>query len=126
MTPEGKVKEQIHEWFRKHDFIRAGTKPKNWPDHPKGWYYMPVQNGMGVSGIPDFVGCYNSKFISIEAKAPGKVPTANQEDRREEIGIAGGIVAVVRNSEDLITLEKELGWNKVTKHCRKSKGLRKK
>lgn len=126
MTPEGCVKDAIHEWFHHHGFIRAGTKPKNWPSHPKGWYYMPVQNGMGVAGIPDFVGCYNSKFFSIEAKAPGKNPTSNQEDRHEEISIAGGIIVVVRSAEDLIKLEKELGWYKLTKHCRKSKGLRKK
>ena len=36
------------------------------------WYYMPVQNGMGVSGIPDFIACIDGKFIAIETKAPGK------------------------------------------------------
>lgn len=35
---------------------------------PYTWYYMPVQTGYGVSGVPDFIVCINGHFISIETK----------------------------------------------------------
>jgi hypothetical protein len=58
---------------------------------------MPVQNGMGVVGIPDFVCCWQGKFLAIETKAPGKLSnlTPNQERRLFEIHQAGGIAVVV-------------------------------
>ena len=56
-TPEGKVKKEIKEWLA---------------TLPNCWFYMPVQNGMGVVGIPDIVGCIDGKFFAIECKAPGK------------------------------------------------------
>lgn len=62
---------------------------------------MPVSNGMGVHGIPDFVCCWNGLFFSIEAKAPGGTTTANQERRHEEIQAAKGIVLVIDKPHDL-------------------------
>lgn len=108
MTPEGKVKLDIKTWLHERGFIRAGSSKEHWPDKPVGWYYMPMQNGMGVHGIPDFVCCYKGKFISIEAKAPGKEPTENQKDRGDEIIIAGGTWIVVDKVEDLTQLERIL------------------
>lgn len=58
-TPEGRVKAAV----------------KKVLDEYGVWYYMPVQNGMGVTGIPDFVCCWNGWFIGIETKAPGKTNT---------------------------------------------------
>ena len=87
-TPEGKVKDAA-----KKVLARRGC-----------WYYMPVQNGMGVTGIPDFVCCVPVRitedmvglevgvFVGAEAKAPGKVDdtSANQETRIAEIQEASG------------------------------------
>jgi hypothetical protein len=61
---------------------------------------MPVPMGMGVNGIPDFVGVlnlgpYNGTRFDVEAKRPGEEPTDNQSKRHEEIRAAGGIVLVV-------------------------------
>lgn len=58
---------------------------------------MPVQNGMGVVGVPDFICCLNGRFFGVEAKAPGKLNTltANQQARHEEIRASGGLVLVV-------------------------------
>ena len=57
-TPEGVVK----------DAVKAVLKANNI------WYYMPVSNGMGQHGIPDFICCVpGGKFLAIEAKAPGRI-----------------------------------------------------
>lgn len=106
MTPEGKVKLDIKKWLFDHGLIRAGSTKEHWPENPRGWYYMPMQNGMGVHGIPDFICCVAGKFISIEAKAPGKEPTENQKDRGDEINLAGGTWIVVDNIQTL----NEIDW----------------
>ena len=87
MTPEGKVKLAVKNWL----------KAKNI------WYYMPVQNGMGVVGIPDFICCVRGKFLAIETKAPGKRGnlTANQEHQIMKIHEAGGAAIVVDDVEQL-------------------------
>ena len=99
MTPEGKVKEKIKAYLKE-----VGA-----------WYYMPVQNGMGVVGIPDLVCCYKGYFVGIETKAPKKKPTtkaqrwkkatANQQRRLTEIRDAGGYAIVaddLQQAKDLI------------------------
>ena len=72
------------------------------------WFYMPVQNGMGVTGIPDLICCAPvtitedmvgkrlGVFMGIETKAPGKAKntTANQKRNLENIHMAGGIAVV--------------------------------
>lgn len=67
-TPEGKVKDQVKKVLKDNG----------------AWFYMPVQNGMGVVGIPDIVGCIPititedmvgqtiGHFVAIETKALGK------------------------------------------------------
>lgn len=101
MTPEGRVKEAIKKCLHKHGFVRAGSSLKDRPADPKGWYYMPVQNGMGVSGIPDFVGCWLGRFFSIEAKAPGKSgnTSVNQDRNIADIRVADGIALVIDDVE---------------------------
>lgn len=110
MTPEGVVKRDIRRELETAGFWFAGAKR---PARVTGWAYMPVNNGMGVSGIPDFVGTEAivitpemvgmtiGRTFMIEAKAPGKHPTPIQLDRHEEIRTAGGIVLVV---DDVSTL----------------------
>lgn len=58
---------------------------------------MPVQNGMGVVGIPDFIVCWCGMFVAIETKAPGKrsSTTPNQKRRIAEIQQAQGVALVV-------------------------------
>lgn len=94
-TPEGKLKKAVKTLLNEHG----------------AWFYMPVQNGMGVVGIPDFVGCYKGVFIGIETKAPVKKPrtpealwkraTPNQQNRITEIKDAGGIAAVVEDIQQV-------------------------
>ena len=80
-TPEGKVKDQVKKYL---DSIGA-------------YWYMPVSNGMGRVGAPDFLVCHNGRFIGIETKAPGKRgnTTANQEREMAAIRKANGVSIVV-------------------------------
>lgn len=80
-TPEGKVKDQVKKLLKARGI----------------WYYMPMQNGMGVVGIPDLICCWDGRFLAIETKAPGKqkATTPNQKARIREIRAAGGMAIVV-------------------------------
>ena len=101
-TPEGRVKDQIKKLLKQYGI----------------WFYMPVQNGMGVVGIPDLVCCYEGLFIGIETKAPNKKPTTfeqrwnkatpNQKNRLTEIQQAGGIAFVADDVEQVRQLLNEI------------------
>lgn len=86
-TPEGRVKDAVKAWLKERGI----------------WYYMPVQNGMGVTGIPDFVCCWQGQFLAIETKAPGKRAnlSANQERQIQQIHQAGGAAVVVDDVSQL-------------------------
>lgn len=80
-TPEGKVKNKVKQILKKYGV----------------WYYMPVAGPFSAHGIPDFVGCYNGKFFSVETKAPGKIDNLTDNQRRviNEIREHGGIALVI-------------------------------
>lgn len=88
MTPEGRVKNAVRKLLKAREV----------------WHYLPMQNGMGVVGIPDFVCCYKGVFLAIETKAPNKRPTseeqrwnkatANQQMQITQIRNAGGFAIV--------------------------------
>jgi Holliday junction resolvase len=54
------------------------------------WYFKPMMNGFGKSGVPDIVACVEGRFIGIEVKREGKLPTAIQKCRMNEIGQSSG------------------------------------
>jgi hypothetical protein len=87
MTPEGKVKADVKKFLK-----AVGC-----------WYFLPVSNGMGQVGIPDFICCFQGRFVAIETKAPGKLSntTANQDRVIYEIKLAGGSAIVVDNVEQV-------------------------
>lgn len=93
-TPEGRVKAKVKQFFK-----NIGA-----------WYYMPVQNGMGVVGIPDFIACIGGRFVAVETKAPGRegATTANQDMQLGLIHDAGGCAVVV---SDVDTLKQYLRAN---------------
>lgn len=98
-TPEGRVKTAIKKELDKRGFWRAGG-PR--PSVVNGWYYMPVPNGMGVHGIPDFCCVWRGRALCIEAKAPGGKPTENQLKRHMEIRAAGGTVLLIDDVAQLV------------------------
>lgn len=83
-TPEGKVKKVLL------DFLKSlGSEC---------FYYMPVQNGMGQTGIPDVIAIIDGDFVGFECKAtPKQHPTVLQAYALEKIEKAGGRAWVVDN-----------------------------
>ena len=74
------------------------------------WWFMPNMNGMGTSGVPDFVGCHGGKFFAVECKRPklgAKGLTALQRLQISSIDAAGGKTFVVW---DDITVRKLEEW----------------
>ena len=104
-TPEGKVKKDIKKLLTSTEGM---------------WYYMPVQNGMGVVGIPDFVCCYKGMFFAIETKKPNKNPTTaeqrfnkctpNQQNRITEINDAGGMAIVADDVKHVVNALATIDW----------------
>lgn len=98
ITPEGRVKAAV----------KAVLKDM------QAWFYMPVQNGMGVVGIPDFIACWRGQFLAIETKAPGKAAntTANQRRQLDGISSAEGaalVIATTDRAEIVATITGALG-----------------
>ena len=74
-TPEGWVKHDVDKYL---DGIGA-------------YVVKPATFGYGSSGTADRIVCFAGKFISIEVKREGKVPTPIQQRRMKEVHDAGGI-----------------------------------
>ena len=86
MTPEGKVKAAINK-------ILENARRT----HSAIWWFMPVQNGMGKASL-DYIGWFRGRAFAIEAKTPGKRPTARQETTIAGMTVAGAKVFVIDGS----------------------------
>ena len=84
-TPESKVKAKIKAILKEHGV----------------YYAMPIGTGYGNAGVPDFLCCFNGRFVAIEAKAKGGKTTALQDKNLRDIEVAGGITCVI--SEDNVS-----------------------
>ena len=81
-TPEGKVKKKLL------DFLKSLGGDC--------FYYMPVQNGMGQTGIPDVMAIIKGVPFAFECKAtPKQHPTVLQAYALDRIHKARGIAWVV-------------------------------
>lgn len=91
MTAEGRVKAAVKKWLQERGI----------------WYFMPVSNGMGRHGIPDFICCWNGRFLAIETKAPGKrgQTTFLQDKEIAAVHASGGSAIVVDDVSQLDVLE---------------------
>ena len=78
-TPESKVKTKIKAILKEHGV----------------YYAMPIGTGYGNAGVPDFLCCFNGRFLAIEAKANGGKTTALQDKNLRDIETAGGITCVL-------------------------------
>lgn len=59
-------------------------------------------------GIPDIVGCYHGRFVAVEVKRPGNKPTLIQRCVMRKIWEAGGIVGVVYDVPQALSLIKSI------------------
>lgn len=96
-TPEGKVKKKLI------DFLKSLGGDC--------FYYMPVQNGMGQTGIPDVMAIIKGVTFAFECKAtPKQHPTVLQAYALDRIHKARGLawvvdcenVELVKNSIEII------------------------
>lgn len=96
-TPEGKVKQKLI------DFLKSLGGDC--------FYYMPVQNGMGQTGIPDIMAIIKGVPFAFECKAtPKQHPTVLQAYALDRIHKARGVawvvdadnVDLVKNSVEII------------------------
>ncbi len=110
LTTENDVKAHVKKWF----------------DAMLAWSYAPIQNGLGVHGIHDRVGCVPflvtpamvgkkiGLFVSVEAKKPGRRGekdrgmTPHQRDSMCDIREASGLSICCDGQEDLDKLTREL------------------
>lgn len=83
-TPEGKVKKELLKLLDQFG--------------ERCFYYMPVQNGMGQTGIPDIMAIINGVAFAFECKAtPKQKPTTLQAFALQKIHKACGVAWVVDN-----------------------------
>lgn len=87
-TPESKVKNKVKALLKARQI----------------YYFMPATWGYGRSGVPDFVGCVDGHFFTIETKAGKSQPTALQMREMRTIEESGGTTFVI-NESNLDTLE---------------------
>jgi hypothetical protein len=93
-TPEVKVKKKI-----KQNLLDAGA-----------YYAMPIGMGMGNAGVPDFLICFQGRFIAVEAKAGKGKPTLLQLKHLKQIHEAGGLSLIINelNIEYLVQCLKNI------------------
>lgn len=59
------------------------------------YWFMPVQTGYGVKGIPDFVCCVKGRFFGIETKFGKNTLSTWQKKQQDKILAAGGTYMVI-------------------------------
>jgi hypothetical protein len=59
---------------------------------------MPATGGYGNSGVPDFIICFQGKFIGVECKAGTNTPTALQYENLKRIQDYGGETLIVNEN----------------------------
>ena len=91
-TPEGKVKAKVKKLLKQYDV----------------YYFMPMQNGLGVHGIPDIIACCNGFFLGIETKAPGKLKNLSPNQKLQLSLIADAKGGTFVTDGDLTELEKTI------------------
>jgi len=85
ITPEGAVKKKVREWLKNFNV----------------YCFSPVQTGMGKPTLDDLC-CFRGKFLAIEYKAEGKIPTPRQRLTMDEIRRAGGIAIWGDSADNII------------------------
>jgi Holliday junction resolvase len=91
LTPEKKVKNKVIALLKERGV----------------YYFFPATYGMGRSGVPDVICCFNGRFLAVECKAGANKPTELQLREMHSIESAGG-TAIVINENNINALESVL------------------
>jgi len=78
-TPEKKVKDKVVKILKAHGI----------------YYFFPATFGMGRSGVPDIICCFQGRFLAIECKAGKNTTTELQNRELAAIREAGGSAFVI-------------------------------
>lgn len=93
LTPEGRIKRQLRSYLKSIGAYR----------------FSPVQMGLGQTTLDELC-CIGGRFVGIEVKAEGKIPTPRQLLTMKEIRRAGGIAVWGDSYESVVEkLKTELG-----------------
>jgi hypothetical protein len=100
---EAGVKDDIRKWLIAHR-IYDMRHIKSAGD-TLGFFYMPVPGGFGLTGVSDFIICFQGRTIALETKAENKPakPTSDQKDFMLAIEEAGGLAVCVNSLETFIS-----------------------
>ena len=90
LTPEGRVKAAVKKWLQARGI----------------WFCMPMGSMYGNAGVPDFLCCWNGRFLAIETKARGKRTNTTAMQDAQIVGIhkAGGAAVVIDDVDQLDVL----------------------
>jgi hypothetical protein len=88
---EAGVKEDIKQWLIAHRIY--DTKAMKSGANPRGFFWMPVPTGMGISGVSDFLICFEGRLIAPEVKAENRLakPSPDQKIFIGNVMSAGGL-----------------------------------
>lgn len=93
LTPEGKLKKQVRAYLKAIGAYR----------------FSPVQMGLGQTTLDELC-CIRGRFVGIELKAPGKIPTPRQRLTMSDIKRAGGVAIWADSYEMFIeALDRAIG-----------------
>ena len=96
-TPEGKVKDRVKRFLKKHNIAYRMIVPS------------PYGRGTGVSDVLAWLPPHGT-VLAIECKREGdtKGPTENQKQFLDEINSCGGLGVVVKCEQDILDLQANL------------------
>ncbi len=66
------------------------------------WHYKQWQGLGSLHGISDIIGILNGRYLAIEVKRAGKIPSDKQQAFLNRVNAEGGIGIIAHSAEDLI------------------------
>ncbi len=66
------------------------------------WHYKQWQGLGSLHGISDIIGILNGRYLAIEVKRAGKIPSDKQQVFLNRVNAEGGIGLIARSVEDVM------------------------
>lgn len=92
------ILDYLRHWARATWAVRVNSAGIRLPGRKgKAGYYRSNDR----RGCPDILACVKGRFVAIEVKRPGEVPTTDQLACHDDIERAGGVVIVATSRKDV-------------------------